>query len=192
MTGLLTVTHFLISLSFSLLLFILWMRVLFRYFRISSLHPVSQVIYRFTNPILSPIERLAYKNRRKPPRYDWIGLGAIIIVEFIKLILLSLLLYKTLLPLAYLVLFVMADLIIQPCNLLFYALLIRVVLSWVNPQWQRHPAADVLLMITEPLIKLGRKIIPDISGFDFAPFIIMVILKVITLFIEASMPIRLI
>ena len=84
-------------------------------------------------------------------------------------------------------LYVLADLIIQPCNLLFYAILIRVIMSYVNPKWQ-HPATDFLRIITEPLLILGRKIIPDISGFDFSPIIMMIILKIITLFIGASLP----
>ncbi|HFD2358171.1 TPA: YggT family protein, partial [Legionella pneumophila] len=37
-------------------------------------------------------------------------------------------------------------------------------------------------------LRLGRIIVPDISGFDFSPFIIMVILKIITLFLSASLP----
>lgn len=192
MTGLLTVTHFLVSLVFSLFLFVLWIRLFLRYYRVSTLHPVSQVIYRFTNPLLSPVEKLFYPKKKPLPRYDWTCLALIIIVEFIKFTLLGLLIYKTVLPILYLTIFVLADLIIQPCNLLFYALLIRIIMSWINPQWRQNPAADILIYITEPLINMGRKIIPDISGFDFAPFIIMIILKVITLFIEASMPIPLV
>ncbi len=84
-------------------------------------------------------------------------------------------------------LYLVADLIIQPCNILFYAILIRAIMSFVNPTWQ-HPLAYFLYQLTEPLLILGRRIIPNISGFDFSPLIIMVILKVITLFIESNLP----
>lgn len=192
MTGLLTITHFLISIFFNLFLFVLWIRLFLRYYRISSLHPVSQVIYQFTNPLLAPIERRLYPGHKRLPQYDWSCFGLIVIVEFIKFILLGALVYSALLPVTYLICFVIADLIIQPCNLLFYALLARIIMSWINPLWRHHPASDLLVYITEPLIHLGRKIVPNISGFDFAPFVIMVILKVITLFIQASMPLSLI
>lgn len=192
MAGLLSVGVFLTTLIFSLILFVLWVQVILRYYRVSLLHPVSLAVYRITSPVMGPIARRVSGNKKRPPRYDWVCLGFIVLIEFLKFLLLGWLTYQIVIPFAYLMLFVLADLIVQPCNLLFYALLIRVILSWVNPQWRLHPAAGVLTLVTDPLILLGRKIIPDISGFDFAPFIIMIILKVITLFISANMPLPLV
>ena len=63
-------------------------------------------------------------------------------------------------------------------------------MSYANPGW-RHPIADFLRVLTEPLFILGRRLVPDISGFDFSPFVVMVILKIISLFINASLPWRL-
>lgn len=191
MAGFLSAGYFLVSLIFSLILFVLWIRIALRYFRVSALHPVGQAIFRLTSPLFSAIEKKYYANKRLP-RYDWLTLVAIILVEFIKFLILGWLVYQTTLPLLYLLLFVVADLVVQPCNLLFYALLIRIVLSWLNPQWQLHPAADILKLITNPLLLLGRKIVPNISGFDFGPIIILAGLKVITLFISASMPLPLV
>jgi YggT family protein len=192
MAGLLSVGYFLASLFFSLILFILWIRMILRYFRVSSIHPVGQLIFSLTNPVLMPLERQMYRGQKRLPRYDWICLLAIVVIEFIKFIVLGLITYLIFLPFIYLIILVIADLIVQPCNLLFYALIIRVVLSWVSPQWQQHPLASILILVTDPLIRLGRKVVPDISGFDFSPFIMMVILKVITLFISASVPLPLI
>lgn len=191
MSGLLTVGYFLISLIFSLLLFLLWARFALRFFRISSLHPVSQVINQLTTPLIEPIGRLVYSKMGPLKQYDWLSLILIVAIEFLKFISLSLLLYNAIMPLGYLLLFVLGDLIVQPCNLLFYLILIRVIVSWVNPT-VHHAAIDILVTITEPLLRLGRRIIPNISGFDFSPLVIMVILKVITLFISASMPLKLI
>ena len=191
MAGLLSVTNFLISLIFSLILFILWLRMIIRYFRVSSLHPVSQLVNRFTNPLMGFIEKNIYPKASRLPRYDWVCLAFIIIIECIKFLLLGWVVYQATIPLAWLLLMVVGDIIVQPCNLLFYALLIRVILSWVSPHWSKHPAADVLILITNPLIRFGQKIIPNISGFDFGPFIIMIVLKVITLFVSASMPLPL-
>jgi YggT family protein len=190
-TGLLSVGYFLVTLFFSLVLFVLWLKMILRYFRVSSLHPFHQMILRLTNPIFSVVEKKMYAGKRIP-RYDWPCLIVIILVELVKFLLLGWLVYKTTLPVIYLILFVAADLIVQPCNLLFYALLIRIILSWVNPQWQSHPAADILKLITNPLLILGRKIVSNTSGFDFGPFIVLIILKIISLFISASMPLHLV
>lgn len=186
MMGFISAAYFLINLFFTIILFVLWMRLLLRYFRISVLHPVSQVIDTLTNPIVNPINQLIYGNTT-PKQYEWVTLSYIVLVEIIKFICLSLIAYRALMPLPLLGLFVVADLIVQPCNLFFYLIIIRVIMSWVNPQWN-HPVAGIINTLTNPLLRLGRKIIPNISGFDFSPFIIVIGLKIITLFISASMP----
>ncbi|KTD24485.1 MULTISPECIES: YggT family protein [Legionella] len=191
MSGFIAVGHFLVSLFFGLVLLLLWARMFLRYFKISPLHPVSQMINTFADPLIKPVQGLIPSDKAHPSRYDWACLAVIFIVEVIKYILLSFFLYGTMMPLTYLFVFVLADLISQPCNLLFYLILIRVVMSWVKPDWH-HPVEEVIRKITDPLLALGRYLIPDISGFDFSPFIIMIILKAIVLFMSASLPLRLI
>lgn len=187
MSGLIAVGYFLMSLFFDLILFILWMRVALRYLRVSSLNPFSRLIYTLTNPVIAPFySLLRYKDVAKQ-RYDWPVLIVIFFIELIKVTLLCLITYQGLFPFVYLLLYALADFIVQPCNLLFFAILIRVVMSYANPHWH-HPINDFLKALTYPLLILGRRIIPDISGFDFSPFIIMMLLKVITLFIHASLP----
>ena len=114
----------------------------------------------------------------------------LVIIELLKFIAIGSLFLGVMMPWGFLPLFTLADLIVQPCNLLFYAIIIRVILSWTNPFLQ-NPVADIVRLITEPVLRLGRQIIPIISGFDFSPFIIMIVLKVITLFISASLPFNL-
>ncbi|WED42350.1 YggT family protein [Legionella cardiaca] len=190
MSGLIAVSYFLIKLFFNLILFVLWLRVALRYFRISTLHPVGQLVYRFTDPLVHPIERLIYPKNATLKRYDWITLVLIIVLELFKFLIIGLLFYNSLLPLPYLILFALADSLIQLCDFLFYMILIRVIISWINPTRQ-HPVLDIIKVITDPLLELGRRIVPDISGFDFSPFIIAIILKIFTLFIAASLPFHL-
>lgn len=190
MAGLVSVGYFLFSLIFNLAIFILLVRIILRFFRISSLHPFAHMIYDLTNPIIEPVEKLFKSAKRVHPN-DWFSLGVLFFVELVKFILLGLLLYKTFLPFTYLILFASADIVVQLCNLLFYIILIRLILSWVNPTWN-HPSLDIIKFVTNPLFALGRRIVPNISGFDFSPFIILIILKVITLFISASLPLAMV
>lgn len=187
MSGFTAVGFFLVSLFFGLIIFSLWVRIALRYLRISSLTQFSQLIATLTNPLVKPVHLLLRHQYQPKQKYDWIAFIILFLVEAIKIMCLSLLVFHAIMPVPYLLLYVLADLIIQPCNLLFYAILIRVIMSYVNPKWQ-HPAAEFLRIITEPLLIFGRKIIPDISGFDFSPIIMMIILKIITLFIGASLP----
>lgn len=186
MSPLATVGSFVFGLIFSLIIFLLWARIALRYLKVSSLNPVSQFIHTLTDPVVLPFERLLFAARQQS-RYDWAAFALLIPVEFIKFVLLALMFYGIIIPVFWLITLVMADLILQPLDFLFYAILIRVILSWVNPQWQ-HPVADVLRILTEPLLSWGRKLVPDISGFDFSPVIILVIIKMITIFIRASLP----
>ena len=77
MSGFLTVGYFLVTLFFSLVLFVLWARIALRYFRISALHPVSQVINNLSNPLIQPIERLVYPKKTTYKRYDWVSFSLI-------------------------------------------------------------------------------------------------------------------
>lgn len=185
MGGFAAVGYFLVSVTFGVILFILWLQIAIKYYRVSQINPLAQMVYTLTHPILHPINRLL--GFKPSLRYDWAALMVIILVEFLKIVLISLIGFQQILPVVYLVIYAAADFIIQPLNLLFYALIIKIVLSYTNPRWQ-HPAVECLNIITDPLIKIGRRIVPNISGFDFSPFVMMIILKVITLFISNSLP----
>lgn len=185
MFGFIVVLYFLFKLFFSLITFVLWTRLALRYYKVSLLNPVSQMIYTLTNPLVTPLSKLFGQQTLK--QYDWPCFAVLLMVEVLKLTILFLLAKPSwnLLPV-----YVLADLIIQPCNLLFYAILVRVIMSWVNPNWY-HPLTELLVRVTEPLLRLGRRVIPDISGFDFSPIFILVSLEVIVLFINSSLPLRL-
>lgn len=187
MSGLTSVGYFLFSLFFSILTFILWTRLGLRYFRVSSLHPTSQALNTFTNPLVKPLEGLFKSSKARAYRYDWACFTVLVIAECLKFTFMSLLFWDAMPSALLLVLFVLADLIIQPCNLLFYAVIIRVIMSWVNPQW-RSSFADLIYLVTEPSLRFARRFVPVVSGIDFSSFVVIIILKVITLFVGASLP----
>ena len=187
MSGFAAVGLYLVSLFFELIIFTFWLRIALRFLRISSLNPLNQMVGNITNPIIHPILSLFKQKYQQGEQYDWMAFSILILIEFLKVLCVGLIIYHSFVPLNYIVLHILADLIVQPCNLLFYAILIRVVMSYANPGWQ-HPAANFLRLLTEPLLFQARKLIPNIFGFDFSPFIIMVVLKVIILFINASLP----
>lgn len=188
MSGITAVGLFIVSLFFSLLIYSIWLRIALRYYRISSLNPLSQLIHTVTDPLVHPIQKFL---KPKPgQKYDNAIFIVLILVEILKILILSLLAFHAVMPLGYFLVYILADLIIQPCDLLFFAILIRVIMSFVNPAWN-GPIADFLRILTEPLLARARKIIPNASGFDFSPFVTLLLLKIITLFVNASLPWRL-
>lgn len=187
MSGLTTVGYFLFSLFFSVVTFMLWARFALRFFRVSSLHPTSQAINTFTNPIVKPLDGLFKAGKNRMYRYDWACFSALVIAELLKFICMDLLVFGNVGSLILLVSYTIADLIIQPCNLLFYAIIIRVIMSWVNPRW-KSSFSDLIYLVTEPLICFTRRFTPTIAQIDLAPFFAIIMLQVITLFIGASLP----
>lgn len=188
MSGITAVMLFAVSLFFSLLLYSLWLRLAIRYFRISSLNPVSQLVYTVTDPLVHPIQKIL--KPQPGQQYDIATITILILAEIVKILILSLLAFHAIMPIGYFLAYIVADLIIQPCDLLFFAILIRAIMSFVKPGWS-GPVADFLRIITEPLLMRARKIIPDVSGFDFSPFVCLLTLKMITIFVSASLPWRL-
>lgn len=186
MSGFVSVGYFVFSLLFSLLTFVLWSRIALRYIRLSSLHPMSQTILRFTDPMVKPFQRLFKSSNTRANRYDWACLSALVVIEIVKFTLIGFLFLNIPSSVFFLLAHVVADMIIQPCNLLFYAIFIRVILSWVNPHLQ-NPVTEVLYLCTEPLLRIARGLLPDFSGIDFSPFIILVALKIIEMLVSASL-----
>lgn len=190
MSGFIAVSYFLISVLFGMTTFVLWLRIGLRYFRISPLHPIRQIIQHVTDPFFLPLQRLLQIRMNPAERYDWLCFASLAAIEWLKFMLISVLYFGHTRSWVVTGAYTVADLITQPCDLLFYALLIRAIMSWLNPTWQ-HPLATMLFGVTEPILQHLRRYIPLISGLDFSPFIGMILLKTIVLFVGASLPFHL-
>ncbi|KTD82612.1 YggT family protein [Legionella waltersii] len=187
MYALTSVGIFLVSILFGFLIFSLWLRIAIRYFRISTISPMGRIIYAVTQPLIQPLSLILHRLDKPGKRYDWIAIILLIAIELIKIITLCALMYHAIMPLPFIGLYVLADLIIQPCDILFFAILILIIMSYANPRWE-HPVKDFLLIITTPVLRQARKILPNTSVFDWATLVVLILLKAISIFISASLP----
>lgn len=72
-------------------------------------------------------------------------------------------------------------------NLFLWAIIIRAVISWVNPD-PFNPIVQFLNRITEPVLRPVRRIIPPIGiGIDLSPFFAMLIIIFAQSFIVQSL-----
>ena len=62
----------------------------------------------------------------------------------------------------------------------FYAIIALTILSWVSPL-AHGPLIEILVRVSEPLIRPVRGILPSISGLDFSPLILIIGLKLLTI-----------
>lgn len=63
-------------------------------------------------------------------------------------------------------------------TILTWAILIRILLSWVRMD-PYHPIVRILDQITEPVLAPARRIIPPIGGLDFSPVIVIIVLNIL-------------
>jgi len=75
-------------------------------------------------------------------------------------------------------------------SLLFWAILIGVVASWlvafnvINPHNQFVRAVlDTINRITEPLCRPIRRILPDLGGIDFSPMIVLLLIQFVRMYL---------
>ncbi len=67
-------------------------------------------------------------------------------------------------------------------NILFtalnFAILIRVLISWIRVD-PRNPLIQFLFAITEPILAPFRRIIPPAAGLDFSPIVAFFVLELL-------------
>jgi YggT family protein len=167
---------FLIQSIFDLYIFILLLRVVLQWVNTDSRNPLFVLVAKLTNPPLRPICRVI-------PSLHGIDLAAIILLlslEMIKIAFLVWLQINTTPHLIGLVVLGFAELLNQLINIFFYAVIALAILSWISPS-ANGPLVEILVRISEPLIKPIRGILPSVSGLDFSPLILIVVLKILTM-----------
>lgn len=190
MAGFSSVGLFLFSLFFSTFTFILLGRFLLTFFKLSPFHPIRRQLTECSEPLVAHLKFfLDFLPLPKHPQIDWGCLASFILVVFIKFLALNYVFLQSQLSLGVVMLLTLGDLIIQPCQIIFYCIIIRILLTWFNPIWQ-SPLTEIIIITTEPILMLGRKLIPSWGHIDFSPFLILIGLKSITIFINSSLPIH--
>ncbi|GHO90626.1 hypothetical protein KSF_006740 [Reticulibacter mediterranei] len=61
-------------------------------------------------------------------------------------------------------------------ELLFLALIIRAVLSWLTGVVALQPIARFINRVTDPILEPIRRIVPPLGGIDMSPLIAMIVI----------------
>ena len=167
--------QFLIQTIFGLYLIAVMLRVLLQVTRADFYNPVSQFLVKVTNPPLIPLRRLI-------PGFMGVDFAAIVLMLIIKMveIFLIVLIKGVSVNIAGIIVLSIAELLRLLINIYFFAILIQVVISWVNPGTY-NPAISLLYSINEPLLRRARRLIPPISGFDLSPIVVIILLQLLSI-----------
>ena len=155
------------------------LRFIMQWARANHYNPLSQVVFKVTNPLVVPARRLlpSVAGLDIPTLVVLIVLEVVVTFVLLRLVDLSLpiprLLFYSLLRLISLVLW-------------FYvgALIIYAVLSWFA-QPSRNPMAMLLGQLVEPLLRPARRMLPPIGGFDLSVLLVIVLLQATTIIVSS-------
>lgn len=159
---------FLVEILFGLLILAIMLRFLLQFLQANPYNQISQTLVRLTQPVLAPIRRVVPTGKR----VDTASIVAMLILQFVALSLLMLIAGRGLNP-AFLLVLSLSELINLLLNVFLFAVIIRVILSWVNPG-AHHPGIELLDNITEPVMAPARRLIPSMGGLDLSPIAVII------------------
>lgn len=162
---------------FGLYILAVLLRFLFQLVRADFYNPVSQFLVALTNPLLKPLRRVI-------PGLFGIDLASLVLLLALKYLEMLIIFWlggniPDVLPL---LLAAVISLIRLAINIYFYAILLRVILSWFMPYgMHRNPAGDLLVSLTEPLMRPARRMLPAVGGLDLSPIVVLIALQLLQL-----------
>lgn len=163
---------FLIQFVFGLYILAVLLRFLLQMVRADFYNPISQFLVVLTNPPLRPLRRLI-------PGLWGIDLASVLLLllltglQWLLIFLLTTHTYPSLVGLAV---YSLADLLKLTLYVFYGALFIRIIMSWINPYTQQNPALNLVVRLTEPLMRPARRLLPATGGIDFSPLLIFLAL----------------
>lgn len=166
---------FLIQLLFDLALFIFLARIILQWIDTNPYNPLFVSIAKWTDPLLKPLYRVL------PPirGMDFSAILLLITLATIKIACLFKWQTGVLPHFPGLLVLAFADLLHQLLNLFFYATIILALLSWMSTPMSHSPLIEVVVKMTEPLLRPLRRFLPSVAGLDFSPLVLMIGLKVL-------------
>jgi YggT family protein len=163
----------LVQVVFELYIFAVLLRFLLQIVRADFYNPISQFVVALTNPPLKPLRRVI-------PGLFGLDLASLVLLVALKCAELWLILLiggYSMQP-AGIAFSAVVELVRLTLNIFLFAIIIRVLLSWVSPYGISHnPAGGLLVSLTEPLMRPARRLIPPIGGLDLSPIVVLLALQ---------------
>lgn len=166
---------------FGLVIGLFFFRFLMQGLRVDFRNPLSQFVYKLTNPVLMPLQKAV------PVTKGW-NLAALL-VTFLLTLLETWLLYRLAglgLPLPGLLVIALALLIQFIATALLWMIVIRAVLSFVSPD-PYNPVVQMLYRLSDPILKPFQRLIPPIGGLDISPIFAVLALQLVRMLVAAPL-----
>jgi YggT family protein len=173
MLGLNDAAIFVIQTLGSLYLLIVLLRFILQLVRANFYNPLCQFAVKATQPLLKPLRRVI-------PSMFGLDMSSLVLALVVQMALFAVILllsgYKV--NVLFLAPWALIGIFSLFLKVLFYAMIISVILSWVAPG-SRSPAAELVTQITEPVLAPFRRIIPNLGGLDISPIFAFIALQLL-------------
>ena len=155
------------------------LRVILQLVRANFYNPISQLIWKVTQPVTVPLTRFL-------PRWRNVDIAAVLVLGLIAILDIVIVggLYARSLDAGQTVWFALLKIISLGLRLYTLCLLVVTILSWVGPGTS-NPAANVLWSITEPVLRPVRRILPPIAGLDLSPIPVMILFQALDTWMQS-------
>jgi YggT family protein len=184
-----TALNFLITTVLNLLTMLFLLRFVLQLVRASFNNPLSQMVVTLTNFAVKPIRKIL-------PSWGKFDLSTLFLAIVTQILLQMCLIWLRDFPLSVAGQSVWAGIIGMSflgvfrtfLDIFFYALLLQVILSWVNPH---SPVSGVLNSLTKPILGPIQRVLPMASGIDFSPIVALIFLQMINVSVVKTLEFQL-
>lgn len=173
---------FIINAVAQLYLFVLLLRLLLPWLGADFRNPIAQAILKITSPVIVPLRRVI------PPfgRVDTATVLVAYIIQYL-LILVILLIYDRSAGFLEIAVTAAVDLVLLTLRLFVFAIIIRVILSWIAPG-SYNPATAIIHTLTDRILAPFRRIIPSLGGLDLSPLAAIILITAVTIVVAGFKP----
>lgn len=160
----------LVKALFELYMGVLVLRILLQQVRADFYNPISQLIWKFTRPLVDPVGRIIPKFRR-------VDTATLVVLFVFALIEVHVLfgMYGFPIPILSALFQALVKLLALTLNIYTLSMIVQAMLSWLGPG-VNNPAGSILWSINEPLLRPVRRILPPVSGFDLSMIPVILLL----------------
>jgi YggT family protein len=171
------IAQLLVDVVASLFVYLLLVRFHFQWLRVPFRNPIGAFVVAMTDWIVRPARRVV-------PGLGGFDVATLLLAWLVQILALWVLyLLKSADPggagasvLPLLGVLALFDLVRYSLYILIFALLVQVLLSWLNPY---SPVAPIFNAMTRPFLAPIRRFVPPIANFDLSPLVLLVLLQVL-------------
>ena len=169
---------YLVQVVFHLAMGLFMTRILLQAVRADFYNPISQMVWRATQAIANPLQRVL---PRLKGRFDVACLLVLVVITAIYVQIISNMFHYDF-DVGTIAWYTLLKLVMLVLQMYFFFLFVQAILSWVGPGVS-NPAANILWSLDEPILRPIRRVVPVFSGLDFSPLVAMVLIRLIMMFI---------